>query len=530
MAFGFGRIEYDGNVIDLQRPWTSFQPRKPVSSDTSQAQSGIEQTAKFFSQHFIDARLNLLSPQEKSELLRLFEFAEGGDSFTLIRDRNLGAYINFEGGINPTAAPRGLKTNDDVDGTFTRTDAADSAWYLDEGTGLLTVRDVVDQARFPAGKFGAGIQMDGAAVNLIDQPSGPFNTNNWSSTLNMSFAADTTETKDPADGNVADKLTATGTPGFTTNITGTAKGNKVAGAVWLKCPFGTVAARVVIGGSTSGTEEKLITVTTEWRRYFVQGDSTAWVGTIGFTIRIDTSGDILYAWGAALYDSAEFDLGTVGPLSAASVTRNAEKLLFPSANVLNREKGTIAIRFKPRWAAAAHDIAVLFNSGQSDSIRHILIRVLGTGFIEVITNLNNSSTQHFAKSFDATSLLTQDVYADYVLTYDATISNGFLQYVDGILRDTSSNTPFNINEVQTNFSLGSDLIGNAPAFCNFDEILILNGVVLTANEIQGFFNLGIGLGVPRNRWTVKLADQTWNPRWLHSDVYDIPLLLKEVLT
>ena len=167
MAFGFGRIEYDGNVIELLRPWTSFQPRKPISSDTRQAQSGIEQTAKFFSQYFIDARLNLLSPQEKSELLRLFEFAEGGNSFTLIRDKNLGAYINFEGGINPTATPRGLKTNDDVDGTFTRTNVADSAWYLDEGTGLLTLRDGADVPRFPAGKYGAGIQIDGLAVNLI---------------------------------------------------------------------------------------------------------------------------------------------------------------------------------------------------------------------------------------------------------------------------------------------------------------------------------------------------------------------------
>jgi len=128
------------------------------------------------------------------------------------------------------------------------------------------------------------------------------------------------------------------------------------------------------------------------------------------------------------------------------------------------------------------------------------------------------------------SLLIQDTFADYVLTYDATISNGFLQYFDGILRDTSSNIPFNINEVQTNFSIGSDLVGNAPAFCTFDEILILNGVVLTANEIKGLFDLGIGLGVPRNRWTVRLADSTWNPQWLNSDVYDIPLLMKEVLT
>jgi len=153
MAFGFGRIEFDGNFIDLARPWTSFQARRPLNESSVQAESGVEQIITKFTQWLINTRLNLTSPQEKAQLQRLFEFAEDGSTFTLIRDRNLGTYINFEGGINPTAAPRGLKTNDDVDGTFTRALTTDSAWYLDEGTGLLTVRNVVDQPRFPEGKY-----------------------------------------------------------------------------------------------------------------------------------------------------------------------------------------------------------------------------------------------------------------------------------------------------------------------------------------------------------------------------------------
>jgi len=528
MAFGFGRIEFDGNFIDLDRPWSDFQPQRFTKKSEIDMDSGLIETLKFYSKWFINARLNLLDPQEKAQLQRLFEYAEDGSSFTLIRDRSLGTYIPFEGGINPTAAPRGLKTNDDVDGTFTRTNVADSAWYLDEGTGLVTLRDGTDVPRFPAGKFGAGIQMDGAAANLITHPSA-FDNAAWAKSAGASVAANTAETLDPNGGNTADKITTTLASAGVSFDTSTAVGNEAAWGIWLKSSIGNIGAKLLIEGTGGGTANVAITITPEWQRFPFATDTSGFTTNIQFDLQIDSAND-LYAWGASGFDSAEFDLGTVGALSTSAITRATEKLLFPSANVLDREKGTIFIRFKPRWAAADHDAAVLFNSGASDSVRHILIRVLATGFIQIIVNKNNSSTQHFSSSFDATSLLVQDSFSDYALTYDSTIANGFLQYVDGVLKDTSSNTAFNINEVQTNFSIGSDLVGGAPAFCAFDEVLILNGVALTASEIAGLSSLGIGLGVPRNRWTVQLNDQVWNPRWLGSNVYDIPLLLKEVLT
>jgi len=526
MAFGFGRIEYDGNVIDLQRPWTSFQPRKPVSSDTRQAQSGIEQTAKFFSQHFIDTRLNLLSPQEKSELLRLFEFAEGGDSFTLIRDRNLGAYINFEGGINPTAAPRGLKTNDDVDGTFTRALTTDSAWYLDEGTGLLTVRDVVDQPRFPAGKFGAGIQMDGAAVNLI---TNRISNAAWIKTTMT--AATTTETLDPAGNNSnVDKLTATAASATAKFTTGTPKGNEAAGKFWIKSSSGNVSLNLTIETTTVITNA--VTATPVWTELKVQGDTSALAaGNLKLGIEIVTNGEIVYVWHTPqLFDSAEFDLGTVGPLSTSSITRNLEKLNFASSNIMNRDKGTILMWVKPRWASNKKPATVFFDSGDSAGAtanRHVVFYHLQADGLHLETNKNNGATAAFA--FSAAASLTQDSYNFIGGTWDATISNGHKLYLGGSLIGTSINSPYNISETGDTFAIGSEIDGDNPDFCAIDEVLITRNV-LTAADFAGIFNLGIGLGVPRNRWTVKLADQTWNPRWLNSDVYDIPLLLKEVLT
>jgi len=528
MVFGFGRIEFDGNFIDLARPWTDFQPRRSLNGSSVQAESGVEQTITKFVQWFINARLNLLNPQEKAQLQRLFEYAEDGSSFTLIRDRNLGTYIPFEGGINPSAAPRGLKTNDDVDGTFTRTDVADSAWYLDEGTGLLTLRDGADVPRFPEGKFGAGIQIDGAAVNLITHPS-VFDDVAWTKLLS-SIDANTTETLDPLGTNTADKMTASGTNGIASFATGTPVGNDAAAGVWLKCSTGTVACQLTISGTGSGSSSLGITVTTEWKRFSHTADTSSFTTNLQFGISIDTNTEIIYMWGASFFDSAEFDKGTVGALSTSSITRNAELLTFPSANVINRDKGTILLWFKPRWGLSNLGANfALFHSGASTANGHVSIGMTSASILQCRIFTLNGTGLGTDLTPTISSDITQDDWNQLVFAYDGTKANGSTIYLNKVLKATSGSEIFSVSEVGTTFSIDSLLDGTNPAFCAVDDILILRNV-LTANEVKGIFDLGIGLGVPRNRWTVQLNDQVWNPRWLSSDVYDIPLLLKEVLT
>ena len=384
--------------------------------------------------------------------------------------------------------------------------------------------------RFEAGKYGQhAIRIDGSAANLIDSPSGPFGSGNWAKSASMTLAADTTETLDPSGANTADKLTAGANSQTIKYTTGTAKGNEAAGKFWVKSPSGNVSLNLTIETSTVITNA--VTATPEWRELKVQGDTSALAaGNLILGLEIVTSGKIVYVWGAALYDSAEFDLGTVGALSTSVKTRGADKLLFASANIINQDKGTIAFWFKPQWAAADHDAATLFNSGQSDAIKHIFIRVLATGFIQLISNKNNSTTLHVDESFDATSLLTQDTWHHYGLTYDATISNGFLQYVDGILRDTSSNDPFNINEVKTNFSLGSDLVGNAPSFCAYDEVIITKDVK-PASWFQQIASRTQAVGEGRNYWSsVRLSNLNYARQALRGNRSTIPLEFEEVLT
>ncbi len=532
MSQGFGRIEYDGNVIEFTRPWTDFQASRAVKSSSVQAASGVEETLFGFAQWFINARLNLLDPQEKAQLQRLFEYAENGGSFTLIRNKDIGAYINFEGGINPTAAPRGLKTNDDIDGTFTRTNVADSAWYLDEGTGLMTLRDGTDVPRFPAGKYGAGIQIDGAAVNLITN-----RTSNaaWLKT-NMT-AVTTTETLDPAGGSNADILTATATNGQALFATATAPGNDLSFGIWLKSRAGNVSCTMVISGASTGLTSAGITVTPIWQRFVLNVDTTGFTGNLASTIIIDTNTEIAYCWHTPqLFDSALFDLGTVGALSTSGITRNAEKLTFASANIMNRDKGTVLMWVNPSFDPTTFESDLLFfESGDSAGgagDKHVRFIFDGTSTDRFLLSVKRDATTTDGLSFNPAVATGMTQNNDHLIgfTWDATISNGGHIYVDDAeLASGSTNDPFNISEPGDTFAIGSQLGGTSQCFSAIDEILITKNV-LTAAEIAGIFNLGIGLGVPRNRWTVKLMNPNFDPRWLQSDIYDIPMAFKEVLT
>lgn len=530
MVFGFGRIEFDGNFINLNRPWSDFQPSRRVKSQSGQADSGIEETLFSFAQWFINARLNLLDPQEKAQLQRLFEYAEDGSSFTLIRDRNLGTYIPFEGGINPSAAPRGLKTIDDTDGTFTRTDVADSAWYLDEGTGLLRLRDGADVPRFPEGKYGAGIQIDGVAVNLIDAPSGPFNSGNWVAS-GGTFSTNTAETKDPAGTNIADKILTTSANQTIHYNSGTPVGNDAAAGIWLKTPVGSESAVLRIDGTGAGASpDTNIVITSTWQRFNLTADTSGFTTNLRFRIEFTPNSRVFYIYGASLFDSAQFDKGTIGPTqTSSSITRNNEGLTFPSANIVNKEKMTFLLWFNPSWAFDGQSATrIFFRSGLSNSNAHVDLLITSSGDI-TLRMFRSGGTSNTSVTVSG-SFLNQDSWNNNLgFTIDSTISNGLIIYHNGSLQATSSNSAVNISEVNTPFSIGSDLSGANSINAAIDDVLILKNV-LTANKMKGIFDLGIGLGVPRNRWTVQLNDQVWNPQWLHSDVYDIPLLLKEVLT
>jgi len=533
-----GRISYNGIFIDFQNEWVKFDD--PINSIVSskQTRSGIVEINKFFDQQIITATMRLSPGQDEIQVRRFFEYANDGSTFELWRDPNLGTYISFEGGGNsatvPTITPRGLQTNDKVAGTFTNTAVADAAWFLDPSTGLMTVVPTTNHIpRFEAGKYGQhAIRIDGAAANLIDKPSGPFDADNWA-VSNVTATANTTETLDPSGANTADKLLTTSSSGTITYTSGTAVGNDVAHGIWLKCNSATVAGFIDIRGTTGGNSPEAITMTTEWQRFsMTQDTSTIYTGDIQGRITITPNAAVVYAWSGNLYDSAKFDLGTVGALSTSAVTRGADKLTFASANIINQDKGTIAMWFKPDWGPSNLGTNfALFQSGASETNRHVSIVQLSDNTLQCRMYRDNGSNVA-ASMVPSTAAIVQGQFNHLVLTYDATISNSLNVYLAGALMTggTSSNNPFNPSDVSTPFTIGSLFAATNPAFCTFDEIIITQDVK-SAAWVQQIFSRTQAVGEGRNYWaSVRLANLNYVRQALRGNRSTIPLEFEEVLS
>ncbi len=460
------------------------------------------------------------------------------------RDKNLGAYISFEGGGNsatvPTITPRGLQTNDKVAGTFTHTAVADAAWYLDPSTGLMTVVPTTNHIpRFEVGKYGQhAIRIDGAAANLIVEPSGPFDdggADNWAAT-DITATVNTTETLDPSGANTADKLLTTAPGGDVTYLSRTAVGNNVAAAIWLKTNSGSEGGSLTLTGSTSGTSgAEAITITPEWQRFTITDDTSGYVGNIKFTVGIDDNATTVYAWSGNLYDSAEFDLGTVGALSTAVKTRGADKLTFPSVNIVNRDKLTVVMWLKPAFDPTAHSSSLVFfesgDSGGAAADSHVLFYFSGGAGDRLALEVrgDNANTKRIDYTPAVATGMTQDNQHNIGFTMDATVSNGGHIYVDGAeLIAGSSNSDFNVSETGDTFSIGSKLDGTLQAFCAVDEIIITQDVK-SASWFQQIYSRRYALGEGRNYWSsVRLANLNYVRQALRGGRSTIPLEFEEV--
>lgn len=530
-----GRISYNGIFIDFQNEWVRFDPLLISNTSSRQFQSGIKEHLKFFEQEFISTEMRLVPGQDEIQLQRFFEYANDGSTFELWRDKDLGTYISFEGGGNsatvPTITPRGLQTNDKVAGTFTRTAVADSAWFLDPSTGLMTVVPNTNHIpRFVAGRYGQhAIQIDGAATNLIDAPSGPYDSGNWVAS-NITATANTTETLDPAGTNLADKLLTTASNGSITYTSGTAVGNDAAYSFWLKTSSGSESAVLRIDGSGGGGFTNAnITITPAWREFKMTTDTSGFTSNLRVRLTVADNSTVVYGWGAGLFDSFTFSPGTIGAASSSSITRNAEKLTFLSANIINQDKGTIAFWFNPAWVLGSQATKTFFQSGATSTNRHVEIRMAATSRIEFkVYTLNGSGTG--SSSNPVVSGITQDQWTHLGLTYDSTISNGVKLYLDGTLDTTSTNDPFSISSVGTNFAIGSTLSGTAEAHCKFDEIIIMQDVKPDA-WFQQRFSSGFAIGEGRNYWSsVRLSNLNYVRQALRGGRSTIPLEFEEVLT
>ena len=502
-----GRFTYDrggsnaGNIdINFTRRWNKFLPIVMQNRIDNVAKSGIREHINFFKQDKISVAQNLQSATDFEQLRDWFDFAEDGSHFTLLRDRNLGAYMGFEG--------KSLADNDRNAGTFTRALVTDSAHYLDPSTGLVTAVNTVDIPRFPAGQYGRGVLIEGARTNLITR-SETFGTT-WVPT-NITVDNNTTETLDPAGNNTAEKLTASAANGTINFDTATATGsNDACFPVYLKSgQAGNVAAALLIIGDAGGSSTQAITVTPNgsdgngFTRFEINVANAGFTGDWQARIRIDTNTDVIYAWGAEFNAGADvrFPSSYIKADAGSTVTRAVEALTYSTTNVINELRGTIGFWFNPEWVHNQHPTAQLVfiphgTGGTSD--RYLVIEVTSAGNFSCTVD-DGVGTAVISISTSASGM-SQNTWHHIVFTYDTTIANGGNLYLDGTLLDTSSNSAFNPNVVGTTYQFSTS--SNA-AWGTYDDFFIRRDV-LDASSINRMFNRGAALAEQRNRWTAEL--------------------------
>lgn len=513
------RIEFGGRRIDFDKPVSEFRNEPFTNRVRTGLASGKRSILSLYDKERVEALLDFQEAQKViSEIRKLHEYAKGGANFKFWRDRNLAGYWAFEGT---------LRNNNREDGVFTR---GSTAYYQEGTTGILT-QSTGNLPRYVAGKFGTALKISGSRTNLITHPS-DFANASWTGTA-PTIVTDTPETTDPAGANNADKLSS-GLSSFRTAATSTPLGSQDgAFSIWLKSVSGTVNGVTLIIGTdlNQGLHSQSFNVDPVWRKYATVYESTgSEAGDALFSLSLPATTTGVYAYGAAGFIGTDvlFIDDEPDTLATAQATLLGEKCLLPATNI-NREKLSVAFWFKPEWVWNKHPAAFIFQTGtDSGTNRHLSVAVLASGLWEI--RFYGSDQVVRAQILPSASQLVQGNWHRAVVTADSTVSNGLNLYIDGQLLGTSSNSPFNANNVGTQFVLGSAFTAVSQAFGSFDELVIWNDV-LTVADIKADYNRSIALGLDRNYWpALELLIPEFRPEIVRgSEMYRYLLQALEVL-
>ena len=523
----YPRIQYNGINVDFSVHFNEFEAYPIERKSENQSDGGPIETIDYFQRWIVRAVKEMLDPGTVDQLEEMWRYCKGGASFKLWRDRCLGLYLALEG--------KSLKTHDELDAVFARSGVAN---VVDPSTGLVT-ETAENYARFPAGKHGGGLLIEGTKQNILIY-SEQLNNGAWAAT-NITVAADTTETLDPAGGNTAEKLTTTAADGNLTQNVATAIGtNDGCFSVWLKAQTqATSNVTLYIKDSTGATlASQNCTVTPQWARFSVAYNSPgANANNWRVVLEMNNNADVMYGWGAQLEVGAHrrFASGYVKTVAAAA-SRSNEAVYWDVTEGLEfgPTKGTIAFWIKPEW---------LFNEGGgggNDPVR-TLLNVVNSAAGSVLEITRNASSQIVATftapdgtttvtATAAATLVTQDTWAHICLTYDLTQSNMVKLYINGALVNTSTSSPMAI-KIADKVYLGSSDTPDQHADAVFDEILFLTEEKGAA-WVTWLYNYGRALGYRRNYFSaLMLDDEEFNPV-IHQggNVWDLELNAKEVIT
>lgn len=524
---GYPRLQYNSINVDFDRHFNELEIYAEEKKSENESDGGAIETIDFFERWKVSAVKERLKAELVDQLQEFWRYCKGGASFKFWNDMCLGLYLAFEG--------KSLRTNDELNATFAR---SGTAYMTDPSTGLAT-SIAENYARFPSGKFGRGLLIEGTKQNILTY-SEQLNHANWAAT-NVTVAANTTETLDPAGGSTSEKLTAGAANGDLTQNIATAIGtDDGCFSIWLKAQTQSTAGITLYikdsAGATLASQD--CTITTQWVRYSVAYNSPGNnANNWRVVIEMNTNGDIMYGWGAQLEVGAHrrFPSGYILTTSAAA-SRSNESCYWDITEGLEfgALEGTIAFWIKPEW---------LYNEGGGaggDPVR-TLLNVVNSAGGTVLEITRNASSQIVATFYApdgsttvtataAATLVTQNTWAHIILTWDLTQTNMVKLYINGALVNTSTNSPMTI-KIADKVYLGSSDTPDQHADAVFDEVLFLTEEKDSV-FVSWLYGYARALGYRRNYFsTLMLEDGEFNPV-IHAggNIYDFELNAKEVLT
>jgi hypothetical protein len=374
--------------------------------------------------------------------------------------------------------------------SFTRDEASQTAWHYNSDTGLW-VNTTEDQLRYTEGRRGkmTGILIEGARQNYVG--SDWLDWDPWTKVF-MTVDDETTETPDIFGTNLINKLTAGATNDQIVYDTGQTAGDDWTASIFVKSGQGDINGSLFVAGSVSGTEEQEFVATPDgpyngFSHVQVYADTSGYSGNINIDVLIDTNTEIIYA-GPAQMEKGKF------ASTPTNTTRPLEKLIISPVGLIGRDSGSLGFWFKPEAIYNVHDRLDLITIGTNDSNKHIYLRVETNGNLNFFGYKLNSTTAAFSVAVSMATYWTQDEWIHLAVTWDFLNANSGKIYVNGVLRNTSSNDPASPSDIGTNFAIGSTIAGGAQAFGVFDELwtdkTLGLGPVLTDAEILQIYNGG----------------------------------------
>lgn len=381
----------------------------------------------------------------------------------------------------------------------TRTTGHPGTYVTDQG--LVSYMAATDNtARFTKGFYSdkgfvrsSGLLVELAATNLLlyssDMTQAEWAKTNGTVSSNDATAPDGTAT--------ADSFTATAANATILQAQTITSAVKTF-SIFLKRKTGTGSVSLTIDGGSTYTEVFLSTA--NWKRFQI----TQTLANPSVGIKISTSGDAVYAWGAQ-NETMNFMTSYI-PTTTAAVTRNKETFSYATADNRTAATETFFFSFTPNWSGT--DIsATSGNPRLLDTVtKSRVVFASTTDFVNYQPNITDNSGVIATQ----TTILQKNV--PYVVAgssqFDANPATTVKIYYDGTSQHTST-TNFTSTAWGVSFYVGasaaaaSQLCGIVHAVAFYSSVLS-DGVVASLSAIlqrpkpQNVYYVDATLGVDTN--------------------------------